>query len=542
MMRGYRHCRSQPSAVAFAGAFLCLAAAAAQSAPIPGDTVVMAKRIDGIVSFDPAEAYEISGLEAVGNLYDRLLDDDLSAPGVLRPGLALSWQVDASGLRYTFKIRPGARFASGRPVTAMDAAFSLQRLVTLDRMPAQMLRRFGLDPETVATRIAAPDGETLVIETGRRMAPSLLYHCLTAAGASILDRQEVLAHEHGGDLGSDWLAAHSAGSGPYRLRVWRPGERYTLDANLDYWGGAPRNRRVIVLDIAEAATQRLLLVRGDADYARDLDKDQIEALAHDPAIAMDRGVQSTLTYLALNQADPLLRRPGIVEALRLLIDYDGIATHVLGGAAMVHQSFLPEGFPGAAGGRPYRPDVAQARRILEAAGLADGFDTSLDVPNGAPWIDIALALQAGFAKAGVRLAILPGDAKATLTKYRARRHQLFLGDWQPDYPDSQSNADAFAIAPDLAPQADAKTLAWRNSWQDAAAQQLAGAAAAEADLDRRAALFRALEDEVRRHAPFIFLFQHVERAAHRRGVDGLVIGPSPDRIRYAGIAKPPENR
>lgn len=538
MMRGYRPRPSRSLALAFAVASLSLAASTAQSASIPRDTVVMAKRIDGIVTLDPAEAYEISGLEVVGNLYDRLLDNDPAQPGALRPGLALSWHVDASGLRYSFKLRPGARFASGHPVTAADAAFSLQRLVLLDKMPAQMLRQFGLTGDTAATRIAAPDDETLVIETGRKMAPSLLYHCLTAAGASIVDRREALAHESQGDLGADWLATHSAGSGPYSLRVWRPGERYTLDANPDYWGGAPKNRRVIVLDIAEAATQRLLLVRGDADYARDLDKDQLEALARDPAIAVDRGVQATLTYLALNQADPLLRRPGIVEALKFLIDYDGIATHVLGGAALVHQSFLPADFLGALDDRPYRPDVAQAHLLLDAAGLADGFDVSLDVPNGAPWIDIAQALQADFARAGVRLAILPGESKATLTKYRARRHQLFLGDWQPDYPDSQSNADAFAVAPDLGPDADAKSLAWRNSWQDAAAQQLAGAAAAEPDLDRRAALFRALEGEMRRHAPFIFLFQRVEQAAHRRGVDGLVIGPSPGHIRYAGIAKP----
>jgi peptide/nickel transport system substrate-binding protein len=138
----------------------------------------------------------------------------------------------------------------------------------------------------------------------------------------------------------------------------------------------------------------------------------------------------------------------------------------------------------------------------------------------------------------VRLAILPGEGKATLTKYRARRHQLFLGEWQPDYPDSQSNADAFAVAPDLGADADAKTLAWRNGWQDDAAQRLAAAAGGEADVERRALLLGELQDEVQRRGPYIFLFQHVEQAAHRRDVDGLVIGASADHIRYAGIAKP----
>jgi peptide/nickel transport system substrate-binding protein len=508
------------------------------AADIPRDTVVMAKRIDGIQSLDPAEVYEVSGLEAVGNLYDRLLDEEPGKPGHWRPSLALSWQVDAAGLRYTFKMRRGVRFASGNLLTAADAAFSLQRAIKLDRMPAQMFRPFGLTPETADARIAAPDEETLVIETARPLAPSLLYQCLTAAGASIVDRREVLAHAREGDWGADWLATHSAGSGPYGLKLWRPGERYTLDAVADYWNGAPKNRRVIVLDIADGATQRLMLGRGDVDYARDLDKDQIEAIAHDPAIAIDRGVQSSLVYLALNQADPLLRRPGVVEALKYLIDDRAIVRHVLGGGAIVHQSVLPIGFLGADDRLAYLPDVDRARRLLAAAGLPDGFEVSLDVPGVPPWIDIAQALQANLAQARVRLAILPGEGKATLTKYRARRHQLFLGEWQPDYPDSQSNADAFAVAPDLGADADAKTLAWRNGWQDDAAQRLAAAAGGEADVERRALLLGELQDEVQRRGPYIFLFQHVEQAAHRRDVDGLVIGASADHIRYAGIAKP----
>ena len=159
------------------------------------------------------------------------------------------------------------------------------------------------------------------------------------------------------------------------------------------------------------------------------------------------------------------------------------------------------------------------------------------MPGAAPWIDIAQALQAGFAAGGVHLVLLPGEAKATLTKYRARRHQLFLGQWQPDYPDPQSNADAFAMAPDLGADAADKTLAWRNFWQDDSAARLAAAAASDGDVGRRAALLRALDDEVRAHGPYIFLFQTIEQAAHRKNVDGLVLGSSPAQTRYAGIAK-----
>jgi peptide/nickel transport system substrate-binding protein len=369
------------------------------------------------------------------------------------------------------------------------------------------------------------------------VAPSFLFYCLTATVGSVVDRREVLAHERLGDLGHDWLATHSAGSGPYRLRIWRPGERYALEANEGYWGGAPKNRRVLVLNIKEAATQRLLLEHGDADYARDLDKDQLVALARNPQIAFDRGLQTTLTYIGLNQRNAYLRRPQVIEALKYLVDYEGIARHLLGGTWVVHQSFLPDGLLGAIDDHPFTYDPAHAKDLLAAAGLPDGFSVKLDVLNGPPWIDIAQALQAGFARAGVRLVLVPGDGKEILTKYRARRHELFLGEWATDYPDPQSNAQAFTMDTDDSDAAPVKTLAWRNGWQDPAAEQLAEKATHEDKIARRAALYGQLQREVQKSSPYIFLFQQVGVAAHRRGVKGLVIGASPDHTRYAGITK-----
>ena len=114
---------------------------------------------------------------------------------------------------------------------------------------------------------------------------------------------------------------------------WQCGGRreyYALDANPEYWGGAPANRRIIVRHIKEAATQRLMLLRGDIDYARDLDADQLKALAGDRHFRFDTGVQTVITYLALNQRNPYLRRPEVIEAIKYLVDYDGMARAILG--------------------------------------------------------------------------------------------------------------------------------------------------------------------------------------------------------------------
>ncbi len=406
----------------------------------------------------------------------------------------------------------------------------------LDLSPAFVLRQFGFSKDNVAELIRA-EGNTLVIETTVKVAPSLLYYILTSSIASVVDKADALAHQQNGDLGHRWLQFHSAGSGPYRLREWRPGERYVLDAVPQSWSGTAKNREVIVLDVPEPATQRLLLERGDADYARNLDKDQLAAVARDKDVVFDRALQSMLTYFALNQRNPYLRRPEVIEALKYLVDYQGIAQGLLGGTRVVHQSFVPDGILGADDELPFAYDPARAKALLAKAGLANGFDVSLDVTAASPWLDIAQALQASFAQANVRVTILPGDEKAALTKYRARRHEIYLFEWGSDYPDPHSNAQAFITDDDMSDHAALRTLAWRNSWADPALAARVEAAEREGDVARRAALYRALERDDQKVAPFVLMFQEVAFAVHRKSVHGLILGSGADHTLYRAIEK-----
>jgi len=515
--------------------FLLLLAAAAR-AQIPHDTVVMAMDIDDFVSLDPAEAYEFSDIEAIANCYDHLLDYDPAHPETIAGALATRWSVDPDGRTYRFVLRDDARFASGRKVTAEDAAFSLQRLVQLDLTPAFVLTQFGFTKDNVGELIRA-EGQTLVVETPIKVAPSLVYYILTTSIASVVDRAESLAHQQDGDLGHHWLRFHSAGSGSYRLREWRPGERYVLDAVPDAWSGAAKNRQVIVLDVPEPATQTLLLERGDADYMRNLDKDQLAALARNPDFVFDRALRSRQTYLALNQKNQYLRRPEVILALKYLVDYQGIADGLLGGTRIVHQSFVPDGILGVDDALPFTFDPARARALLAKAGLAQGFDVTLDVTTASPWLDIAEALQASFAQANVRVTVVPGDEMATLTKYRARRHEMYLFDWGSDYPDPHSNAQAFVTDDDMSDHAALRTLAWRNSWADPALGARVEAAERETEVAKRAELYHALERDDEKVAPFILMFQEVSFAVHRKSVHGFIMGSGADHTLYRAIEK-----
>jgi peptide/nickel transport system substrate-binding protein len=520
-----------------------LAAAVAVLLPVaaladtPLDTVVMAKQIDDIISLDPAESFEFSGSEAIGNIYDRLLTFDFEKVSEIKGQLAESWELAADGRTHRFKLREGMKFASGNPVTAADAAWSLQRAVILNKSPGFILTQFGFSKENAAERIRAEDAATLVLVTEKPVAPSFFYYCLTAVVGSVVDSKTAMARIEDGDYGNSWLRRNSAGSGPYKLRAWRANERYTLEANEHSWAGPPKTRRVVVRHVPEPATQRLLLEKGDIDYARNLTRDQLAAIAADPELAVQSSRKGSLMYLGLNQKNPNLAKPQVREALKYLVDYEAIEKNILASTYVVHQSFLPTGFLGALEERPYRYDLARAKALLAEAGLADGFPVTLDAQNVAPFADVAQAIQAGFAAAGVALEILPADQKQVITKFRARNHDIVLLRWGPDYQDPHTNAETFAVNLDNSNEARAKTLAWRNSWDIPEMSRQALAAVAERDAAKRAAIYEALQREHQKVSPFVILFQEIEVAARRGNVDGFVIGPSFDNNLYAGIEK-----
>jgi peptide/nickel transport system substrate-binding protein len=227
-------------------------------------------------------------------------------------------------------------------VTAHDAAYSLQRAVALNKSPGFILTQFGFTKENMKEKIRATDDQTLVVETGEQVAPTFFYYCLTAVVGGIVDSKVVQGHEKGGDFGNEWLKTNSAGSGPFKLVTWKPNESYTLARHDDYWGPTKAiPRRVVVRHISEAATQRLLLEKGDVDYARNLTKDQLDAIKGNPNVVIQQGPKGSILYLGLNQKNPNLAKPEVREALKYLVDYDGIEQNILRGRFVIHQAFCP---------------------------------------------------------------------------------------------------------------------------------------------------------------------------------------------------------
>jgi peptide/nickel transport system substrate-binding protein len=515
---------SKRSMLTAGGALVAAAAVPAlprsASAQTPRTALVIAAQIDDLVALDPHHSFEVTGSDALKNIYDQLFAIDETKPTAeLKPGLAESFTVSEDGKTFTFRIRPGVRFHSGNELSAADVVFSLRRPLLINRTPAFMYRSVGLSKENVEQAIQQVGNLEVRVTFDRAYAPTLIQNLFTATIASVVDSKLVMQNA-GDDLGNTWLNRNSAGSGAFRLTRYQPNESYTLDRNDAWWRGRAEMQRVIVRHVPEAATQRLLLERGDVDVARNLTPTEIAGLKGRQGITILEFPRGTIQYFCANMGDPTLSNPKVIEALKLLVDYDALSNNLLPGQVFPHQSFIPRAILGEVDRRPWRYDPERARKLLAEAGHPGGIRLAMDTANTFPSLDVAQALQASFAKGGVTLEVLPATGAQVLAKVRARKHQLFIGIWGLGYPDPHYNADSFAHNPPG--RENPGKLTWRNNWEIPELSKRTEAAMQERDLNARAALYRQIQDTFMNSSPFVVFAQQQVQVAVRSNLKGYM--------------------
>lgn len=505
-------------------------------AATPKDTLVIGKAIDDIISLDPAEAFEFSGGEVCGNCYERLVVPNPANPSQIIGELAEKWDVSADGLVFTFTLKPGLKFATGAPITAEDAAFSLQRTIKLNKAPAFILNQFGANKDNVEKMIAATGPRTLAFTIAEKFAPTFVLYCLSANCGSVVEKAVVMKNEKDGDLGNGWMKTGSAGSGPFSVRSWKASESVILDAN-PHSPLKTKPKRVFYKHIVDPSAQQLQLQQGDIDIARDLLPDQLKAAQGNANFKLSSAPRSYIMYLCMNMKDPNLAKPQVRQAIKWAIDYDGIQKNIVPTTYDVQQSFVPKGMMGAIADRPFKKDVAKAKALLAEAGLPNGFEMTIDHYNGQPSSDIVQAIQANLAEIGIKASLQAGEQRQVITRYRARQHQAAVLSWGIDYFDPNTNAETFCVNLDNSDNARNKTLAWRNSWQDTDLTKRAQDAVKETDAKVREKMYADMQRDHHQRSPFALLLQSTEWAVMRKNVQGVVLAPLGVRTMFEKAVK-----
>lgn len=513
-----------------AAAALPLSGLDAEAATPPG-ILVMAKQIDDIITFDPAQSYEFTDTEVDANIYRKLVSPNLANLSQMEGDVATGWDVSSDGKTFTFHLVQDSVFASGKPLTAADVEFSLQRAVTLNLTPGFILTQFGFTKDNVAQLIRATDPHTLVIDLPKPVATSFFLCCLSSGVGCIVERSAALANQQNGDLGNHWLTSHSAGSGSYQLTSWSASDHVILDAN-PHAATKPLTKRVFISHVKDAANQALMVRHGDADIARNLTPDLLTSLAANPTLYRLTTPSTNQMYLAANEGYAPFAKSSVRQAIKWAIDYDGIQKNIVPATYEVNQSFEPSMILGATKAMPFQKDPAKAKALLAQAGYSDGFTATLDHFSEQPYTEIAAAIQADLGAIGIKVTLLPATQSQVFTKMRARQHQFILSEWYPDYFDPNSNAQGFCANPDDSDQSTLKIIAWRCHFSNPTLTAQVSAAAGELDTTKRVAIYQQMQQEFWNDSPIAFILQENSTAVLRKNVQGFHLGAQADFVRY----------
>ncbi len=510
-----RFSRFAPLAVAAA---LFLGVAQAQD-----ETTLVIGHAEITEAYDPAHAFNPTSGMVNHVTYDTLVMFPEADASSIEPLLAESWSVSDDGLTYTFNLRDDVTFANGDPLQAEDVVFSFNRLKNVRAQPS-----FLADP---IVSVEAVDDQTVTI-TLAEPRPSFLSE-LTNPAFSVVNAEVVRAE--GGtdaedaaetDAAVDYLDQTSAGTGPYMLESWTPQEETVLVRNPNYWGEAPFFERIIIVNIPEAATQKVALESGDIDLATDLTPDQVAEMEGNEDIGIFRGTGRWTHFLLMNRDAEIggpLADPLVALAVRHALDYQGYRDLWQGGVTPGSNMWV--GLAGAyAQEQAMERDLERARELLAEAGYENGFETTLSYPDltweGVNMSTNAQKIQADLAEIGVTVALRPMEVQVALEEYRTGQQGFGYWFWGPDKLDP---VDFLEFLP--GGKVSGERARWTEDMADAEVLELVNQAKLETDPAVRTDLFNQLQDFAQENSAFAPFLVPAVQTAFRADIEGYVWHP-----------------
>jgi peptide/nickel transport system substrate-binding protein len=388
---------------------------------------------------DPANN-EVAGSDVIArSVAEPLVAPDGSSITRFKPVLATSWKTNANKSVWTFYLRHGVKFHTGRCcMTAEDVKYSLARTMLAGLVNSFGLARFMTNP---MKQIKVIDPYTVEFDLGRPQ-PLFINQLSSLYMSLILDSRALKAHEKKHDWGHAWATDHDAGTGPYVIQSWIHNQQVVLTRFPGYWGGWSGRHfsKVIVRTVPETSTRRELVERGQADLTFDLTPEDNLALSHNPAVKVIAPYGTEVEFIYMTEAGPLASTYAR-QALSYAFNYDAVIKGVFKGYARRAYGCLPSTMLGYDPNQfHYHTDLNKARELLQKAGVKPGTTLTYATYNSIG-NKIGLILQAQLAQLGLNLKMqqLTEAAFTTGILYSSlpanKRPNLMAWGWWPDFDD-----------------------------------------------------------------------------------------------------------
>ncbi len=460
-------------------------------------------------SMDPGDQTATYTAALLDPMYEGLVkrDTDLS----LKPALATEWSADASGLVWTFKLRPNVKFHDGTAFDADAVVKNFTRHLDTKRGLAASgrLRTFldsvtAVDPMTVQFKLKTQYPAFIALLT---TGPCLMVSPTADAAGTI--------------------GSKAVGTGPYKLQEYKSGEYVLQTKNTDWWGGAPKGEDQIKWTwTGEPSVMNMALQTGDADVINPFPAAFAAQVKANPEMKLSTTDGSAVFWVSLNTKLKPLDDVRVRQALNYATDKDGMVKAFMNGYATPANSPLAPVTPGYDKTlNPYPYNVEKAKQLLKEAGYPDGFAMSTIVQEQEA--RIGELLQAMWAKAGVKLEVRKMEggvwSKAAFLD-PAGKEKDNIGSSIASWSSGVNGAD-LQFRPLYYTKSASPASANLGFFSDPKLDELIDKAASTLDEKARNAIYVDAQKVVNEQAPHVLLYTKQDLFATRASVKGAWVIP-----------------
>ncbi|MFC1680826.1 ABC transporter substrate-binding protein [Pseudomonadota bacterium] len=464
------------------------------------------------VSLDPHEQLSGGTLQLSHMMFDPLVrwNQELG----FDPRLAESWErVDDKTVR--FKLRQGVKFHSGNEMTALDVAWTFDRLRKSPDFK-------GIFAPFDAVNVV--DKYTIDIVT-KEPYPLVLH---TATYIFPMDRKFYDGYDENGKAkdaivkhGDAFASTNASGTGPFVITSREQGVKIEFERFKDYWDTAsPGNvDKIVFTPIKEDPTRVAALLSGDVDFIAPVppaDLDRIDKDENTDLVTMS-GTR-IITFQMNQERRPELKDPKVRLAIVYAINNEGIVEKIMRGFGTAAAQQSPKGYLGHKESLKPRYDLEKAKALMKEAGYEDGFTLTMMAPNNRYVNDdkIAEAVAGMLAKINIKVDLKTMPKAQYWPKFDERAADMMMIGWHSDTEDSSNFNEFLTMTPDTE-----TGMGQYNSgnYSNARVDELTIANQSETDEVKRAEMLQEIEQILYDEAAFVPLhWQNLSWAA-RKGVD-----------------------
>jgi len=442
------------------------------------DTLVVAQETDA-GTMDPQKQGKIPDMSILSNMFDTLVTRD--ANNNLAPGLATEWKA-INDTTWQFKLREGVKFQDGEPFDANAVKFSIDRLLN----PATKSPIVELN---TVSEVKVVDANTVNFVT--KGPDPILPNKVTLFGGVMVPPKYIQ------EKGDDNFAKNPIGTGAYKFVSWQKDNQVVMEANPDYWRGAPQIKKLVFRIIPNPADMVAALKTGEVNIASSLSSDVADQIKNEASLQVVSSPWIRTFYISLDttQDGPLAKKE-VRQALNYAVDVDTMIKTVLGGHAARVSTLIPkQNFGVDASIQPYEYNPEKAKQLLAQAGYPQGFSISLDASNADSSNVQAIAGQ--LAKIGVNVKVNLMDSATLVANITAKKSSpmYYIGNtgWTMD---ALSNFQSYI-----------KSDRRYNRWKNTDADKLIDVEEQTVDPKVRQEAFSKLQTLLKDESPFIYLYQ-----------------------------------